>query len=170
MQFPRMLIDAVLRAARILQAIPGSSMPLVRLHAQLVRELGPAVGSYGEIYQQLKKRTDSFIVVDEARVLAGADGWPGVVREAYDSALEHAGLGSCARISLTSAQDGEPSCELLTALAATLADLTNGAAGDETMSEYLERAGQQLAELNRTIISGGTDRPTTPLPDLPPSR
>ena len=86
MQFPRMLIDAVLRAARILQTIPGSSMPLVRLHAQLVRELGPAVGSYGEIYQQLKKRTDSFIVVDEARVLAGADGWPGVVREAETDA------------------------------------------------------------------------------------
>ncbi len=169
MQLPRMLIDAVLRAARILQAIPGSSMPLVRLHAQLVRELGPAVGSYGEIYQQLKKRTDSFIVVDEARVLAGADGWPGLVREAYDSALEHAGLGSCARVSLTSAQDGEPSCELLTALAATLADLTTGAASDEAMSEYVERAGQQLAELNRTIISGETDRPTIPLRDLPPS-
>ena len=169
MQLPRMLIDAVLRAARILQATPGSSMPLVRLHAQLLRELGPAAGSYGEIYQQLKKRTDSFMVVDEARVLTGADSWPGFVREAYNTALEHAGLGSCARVSLTSAQDGEPSCELLTALAATLADLTAGAAGDEAMSDYVERAGQQLAELNRTIISGGTDRPTTPLPDPPPS-
>ena len=164
-----MLIDAVLRAARILQAIPGSSMPLVRLHAQLVRELGPAVGSYGEIYQQLKKRTDSFIVVDGARVLAGADSWPGRVREAYDSALQHAGLGSCAHVSLTSAPDGQPTCELLTALAATLAELTPGASDDQAMSDYVELAGQQLAEINRAIITGGTDRPTTPLRDPPPS-
>ena len=163
-----MLIDTVLRAARILQSAPGYSMPLRRLHAQLVRELGPGAGTYGEIYQQLRKRTDSFIVVDGARVLGGADTWPGQVREAYDSALEHAGLGSCIRVSLACAQEGEQSA-LLAALGTTVATLSTGAAGDPTMQPYVEGVARQLAELNRVIMAGGTDRPTTPLPDPPPS-
>jgi hypothetical protein len=162
-----MLIDTVLRAARILQTAPGYSMPLVRLHAQLVRELGVAAGSYGEIYQQLKKRTDSFIVVDAVRVLDGTESWPGVVREVYDAALAHAGLGSCVRVSLTSLQEGEAS-DLLTALGATLAQLAAGSTGDEALIEYLERGTQQLAEMNR-VMFGGTDRPTTLPPDPPPS-
>jgi hypothetical protein len=162
----RMLIDTVLRAARILQTAPGYSMPLVRLHAQLVRELGVAAGSYGEIYQQLKKRTDSFIVVDAARLLDGTESWPGVVREVYDAALAHAGLGSCVRVSLTSLQEGEATCDLLTALGATLAELRAGSAGDEALIEYLEHGTQQLVEMNG-VMFGGTDRPTTLPPDPP---
>jgi hypothetical protein len=168
MQFVRMLIDAVLRAARILQTSPGYSMPLARLHAQLIRELGPQAGSYGEIYQQLKKRTDSFIVIDAARVLSGADNWPSVVREAYDSALEHAGMGACARVTLTSAQEGECNCELVAEIGATVATLTACCDGDEALAAYVERAARQLAELHQ-LMSGGTDLPTTPLPDPPPS-
>ena len=162
-----MLIDTVLRAARILQSTPGYSMPLARLHAQLVRELGTEAGSYGEIYHQLKKRTDSFIVVDAARMLDGSDRWPLLIREAYDSALEHAGLGSCVRVSLTTGQEGEQTCDLLAALGATVADLTIAAAGDETLVDYVERAAQQLAELNRVMVNGGTALPTT-LPPGPP--
>jgi hypothetical protein len=162
-----MLIDAVLRAARILQSAPGYSMPLVRLHAQLVRELGSAAGTYGEIYRQLKKRTDSFIVVDGARVLDGSEKWPYLVREAYDSALENAGLGSCVRVSLTAAEGSEHSCELLAVLGATISDLALAATGDETLTVYVERAAQQLTELNRALITAGTDLPTTPPPDPP---
>jgi hypothetical protein len=162
------MIDAVLRAARILQATPGYSMPLVRLHAQLVRELGPQAGSYGEIYQQLKKRTDSFVVVDAARMLEGAELWPGIVREAYDSVLETAGFGSCVRVSLTATEEGEP-CALLAALSATMADLIRGAAGDATLQVYVERAAQELAELNRIVLSAGITLPTTPLRGLPPA-
>ena len=163
-----MLIDTVLRAARILESAPGYSMPLRRLHAQLVRELGPGAGTYAEIYQQLRKRTDSFIVVDGTRVLSGADTWPGQVREAYDSALEHAGLGSCIRVSLTSAQEGEHSA-LLAALGTTVAALTTGAAGDPAMQPYVESVARQLAELNRVIMTGERDRPTIPPPDPRPS-
>jgi hypothetical protein len=162
-----MLIDAVLRAARILQSAPGYSMPLVRLHAELSRELGSDAGTYREIYQQLKKRTDSFIVVDAARVLDGSDSWPYLVREAYDSALENAGMGSCVRVSLTSAEEGGASCDLLTALGATVASLAIAATGDETLTAYVERAAQQLAELNRVLVSCGTAHPTIPPPDLP---
>jgi hypothetical protein len=164
-----MLIDTVLRAARILQGTPGYSLPLARLHAQLVRELGAEAGSYGEIYQQLKKRTDSFIVLDAARVLDGSDNWPLLIREEYDSALEHAGLGSCVRVSLAAAQEGEQTCDLMGALGATLAELTIAATGDEALTGYVERAAQQLAELNRVVFSGGTARPTTLPPDPPPS-
>ena len=168
MQYVRMLIDAVLRAARILRTSPGNSLPLARLHAQLVRELGPQAGNYREIYQQLKKRIDSFIVIDAARVLDGADSWPSLVREAYDSALERAGMGSCVRVTLTSAQDGERSCELVTEIGATVAALQECSAGDEALTAYVARAARQLAELHE-IMSGGTGHPTIPPPDLPPS-
>lgn len=168
MQFIRMLIDAVLRAARILQTTPGYSMPLARLHAQLIRELGPEAGSYGEIYQQLKKRTDSFIVIDSARVLAGADSWPTPVREAYDSALEHAGMGACARVTLTAAEEGERTCALVSEIGTTVAALSESCAGDESLAAYVERAARQLALLHE-LMSGGTGPPTTPPPGPPPS-
>lgn len=168
MHIPRMLIDSLLRAAGILQNAPGYTMPLVRLHAQLICELGVRAGSYGEIYQQLKKRTDSFIVVDGARLLDGADSWPGFIREDYDAALEHAGLGSCVRVSLAATQEGDATCELMTALGATLAQLAAGTGTDDALSEYLERGTQQLAEINRVMFAE-RGRPTTPLRDPQPS-
>jgi hypothetical protein len=165
----RMLIDTVLRAARILHSAPGYSMPLSRLHAQLVRELGPGAGSYGEIYQQLKKRTDSFIIVDSARLLTGTDGWPGGVREAYDSALSHAGLGSCVRVTLTEPPIDGGAGDLLAAVGATLAELAATAPRDHALNGYVELGAQQLAEMNRLLFSGGTDHPTTPPRDPQPS-
>lgn len=169
MHVVRMLIDAVLRAARILQSQPGYSMPLLRLHAQLVHELGADAGSYRQIYQQLKKRIDSFIIADMPRVLGGTDGWPGGVREAYESALDHAGLGSCVRITLTETPAQGKPCDLLAALGATLADLAINSAADDELAAYVERGSQQLLEMSRIIPDAETARPTTPLPDPPPA-
>jgi hypothetical protein len=162
----RMSIDVVLRAAHILQTQPGFTMPLYRLHAQLVRELGAAVGSYGQIYQQLRNLTGSFALVDAPRLLNGTEAWPGQVQEAYDSALEGVGLGSCVRVMLTETEQKE-SCDLIAALSVTLGELAAQCGEDHVLTSYLAAANGQLPELNNAIISAETVRPTTPLRDPP---
>jgi hypothetical protein len=167
MHSARMLIDVVVRAARILQAQPGYTMPLFRLHAQLVSELGPEAGSYAQIYQQLKKRTDSFALLDTPRLLSGTDTWPGLLREAYDSVLERTGLGSCVRITLTETEQPQDSCDLMAALSVTLGELAARCSEDQALSAYVAAGNEQLTELHQAI-SAGIARPTTPLPNPPP--
>lgn len=161
-----MSLDTLLSAARILQSQPGYTMPLARLHAQLVRELGPAAGSYAQIYQALRNRTDSFLIVDAPRVLA-TDSWPGGVREAYDAAMQDAGLGSCVRVMLTETPPRHDA-DLLALLSTTLTELTVQCAGDRALTGYLERATVEIAELGR-LMAGAAGRPTTHPPDLPPA-
>lgn len=163
-----MSLDALLFAARILQAQPGYSMPLVHLHARLVRELGVRAGSYGEIYQALRKRTDSFAIVDAPRVLGGIDNWPGAVREAYDSALEQAGLGSCVRVVLTETPVAE-GAGLLAALSFTLAELAHSVGADRALAGYLERGALEVDEIARIMQDAEADHPTTLLPGPPPT-
>ena len=164
-----MMIDAVIRAASILQSQPGYSMPLVRLHAQLVREFGPAAGTYAEIYQQLRKRSDSFAILNTPRILGATDAWPGLVREAYDDALESAGFGSCVRVALTETQSETENADLLKALNVTLGELITRAADDENLAGYIESATHALAELNQVFTAAETSRPTTPPPDPRPA-
>jgi hypothetical protein len=163
-----MIIDALLNAKRILEMQPGYSMPLRQLHAQLVRELGPGAGSYGEIYQQLARKSDCFAILNAPRMLGG-DGWPGIVREQYDHALETAGLGACTRVTLTEPPGPESATDLLAVLSATLGEIISLADGDETLSAYIESATLDLAQLNRAITAAETILPTTPPPDPPPA-
>src|SRR4051812_33781539 len=94
-QTTRVNIKTLLRAAQILRAQPAHPMPLRALFAQLQRELGAESGTYTRLYLELKKRSDSFLLTDSPRLLDGANRWPMQVREAYDHALETAGLGAC---------------------------------------------------------------------------
>ena len=162
-----MLIEAILRAARILKAEPGYSMSLARLHAQLIAELGPQAGSYSEIYQQLQKRADSFMVLDSARRLDGTDSWPRPVREAYDHALDSAGFGSCVRVTLTEPPLEPEADSLISALSNTIADLCAACEHDPALEEFLQRAKEQVFELNGIMLASAEARPTTPLPDPP---
>ena len=164
-----MIIDAVLRAAGILRSQPGYTMPLARLHAQLVSELGPdAAGSYGQIYQQLRKRGDSFLLFDTPRFLGSAENWPGRVREAYEEALDQAGLGSCVRVTLTEVPPSAETAELITALNSTMSLLANSCVGDEALEEYVELGTQHVAALTRALSLAEIARPTTLPPDPPP--
>lgn len=165
----RMLIEAVLRAAHILRAQPGYTMPLSRLYAQLVQELGSEAGSYSQIYQQLQKRTDSFTLLNSPRVLAAADGWSGMVREAYSEALQQAGLGSCVRVALTEAAAEDSNNDLAAALSATVGELVMLCGKDVALAAYVERASHELTELGRVLVSAGTSLPTTHPPDPPPA-
>ena len=159
-----MLIDALLKAADILRLQPGHTMPLARLHTQLRDELG-SVGSYADLYRQLKKQPTSFALVDTARILGGTDGWSGLVRERYDSALDGAGLGSCIRVTLTELPETERSAEILAALTETVGALSGELENDRALQEYARRAVHELAELSR-VMSAAADHPTIPPPDL----
>ena len=160
-----MLIDAVLRAADILRRQPGHTMPLARLHTQLREELG-AVGSYADLYRQLKKRPASFALVDTARILGGSDGWSGFVRERYDSALDGAGLGCCVRVTLTELPENARGAEIVAALTATIGSLSAELERDPALHEYARRAVDELTEVSR-VMSAAAGHPTTPPPDLP---
>jgi hypothetical protein len=163
-----MIIDAVLNAKRILEMQPGYSMPLRQLHAQLVRELGPGAGSYSEIYQQLRRKSDCFALLNAPRVLGG-HAWPGTVREQYENALEHVGLGACTRVTLTDPPVQDSAADLIAVLSATLGEIVSQADGDEALAAYIESATIDLEQLNRVITGAGTTLPTTPPPGPPPT-
>jgi hypothetical protein len=158
-----MIIDAVLRAAGILRAQPDHTMPLARLHAQLIAELGAdAAGTYGQIYQQLRRQGDSFLLVDTPRFLRGSESWPGAVREAYAGALEAAGMGSCVRVTLTEVSGTAETEELITALHATMSVLAQCAGEDEALREYVAGGMRDVAEITRVLNLVETDHPTIP--------
>jgi hypothetical protein len=162
-----MLIEVVLRAAHILKSQPGYTMPLARLHAQLVKELGPHAGSYGQIYQQLHRRADSFLILDSPKKLAGTDSWPGAVREAYESALDHAGLGCCVRVTLTEAPPDRQATDILAALNLTMAELVMAQGQEPTVRDFVERAAEQLAEVSNVMLAAAATQPTIPARDPP---
>lgn len=160
-----MLIETILRAAQILRAQPGYTMTLSSLHAQLVAELGPRAGSYAEIYQQLRRRTDSFVLLNAPRFLA-AESWRGVLRES--GAGEPGAAGSFVRVALTEPL-GEEDSDLVAAVNATVSALAACCVNDLTLAPYVERAAIEAAELSRALANAGTGHPTTPPPDLPPA-
>jgi hypothetical protein len=163
----RMLIEVVIRAAHILRRQPGYSMPLTRLHAQLVHELGPQAGSYAEIYQQLRRRTDSFAFFNAPRALSSGDTWRGIVRDGSAAALDSAGMGSVVRVALTEALPREEASDLAAALNTTMSELAALCAQDTTLAAYIERATIEVTELSRVLTAVETDRPTTLPPDPP---
>ncbi len=160
-----MLIEVILRAAHILRAQPGYTMTLSSLHAQLVTELGPQAGSYVEIYQHLRKRTDSFVLLNAPRLLS-PEGWLGVVHE--NGAGSTGAAGSCMRVALTEPLDGEDS-DLVAAVNATISTLAACCVNDLTLAPYVERAAVEAAELSRVLANAAADHPTIPPPDPPPA-
>jgi hypothetical protein len=162
-----MLIEAVVRAAHILRKQPGYTMPLAHLHAHLVREFGPEAGTYGQIYRQLQKRAESFVVLDSAKRLAGTETWPRAVREEYSHALDNAGFGCCVRVTLTEALPQPEADGLIAALNSTMAHLVAASEQDAAIKDYVERATEQLAAFSRAMQAAAVALPTTLPPDLP---
>jgi hypothetical protein len=164
-----MKLDALLRAAQLLRAEPAHSMPLVKLHARLCDELGAGVGTYAEVYQQLKNRPQSFTVIDAPRLLNGTEGWPRHLREEYGAALESAGVGSCMRVTLTEPSDSG-NADAIALAGDTISALWRAAADDAELRDYLARASEQLEEIAATL-QAASEEPTTILrPGPPPSQ
>ena len=164
-----MKMDVLFRVVHILRTQPGCTMPLSRLYAQLVQELGSRAGSYAEIYQYLRRQTGSFTLLNVPRVLVSAEGSGGRVRETYDEALEDAGLGSLVQVALTEYIEEQDPADVATALTTTVGELARLCGDDLALSGYVERATHELVELTRVLAAVPAAHPTTPPRDLPPA-
>ncbi len=163
-----MTSETLLRAAQILRSQASHAMPLAQLHARLKQELGTGVGSYAHMYQQLKQQPGTFMIFDSPRLLLrGSERWPSQVREAYDQALDGAGLGACACVALAErpfeAEDGP-----IARAGASLSALWRAAENDSALCEFLKAATRQLDEISAILArDAAAAHPTTRLPDPP---
>lgn len=168
-----MKIEALLRAAQILRSQPTYAMPLTRLHAYLAEELGADAGTYRDIYLALKKRPQSFMVLDAPQLLTDAAG---------ETDLE-SNLGACVRVSLTEVAPGDQPTDALGMAAATVSELWQHGNADAVLHDCLSRAADQLEQIGALIANAdAAERPTThfrdphrrsespPPPKPPPSR
>lgn len=163
-----MKLEAILRAAQILRAQPAYAMPLVKLHARLAEELGTDAGTYAQIYLQLKKRPQSFMVVDSPRLLDGTDYWPAQVRGEYAAVLEGAGLGACVRVALTEVAVEDAQSGAIALAGTTMTELWNAGEHDPVVREYVARATRELEEISSLLSQDAeAERPTIPPPGLP---
>lgn len=145
-----MKLDALLRAAKILRTQPCYAMPLARLHACLTDELGSGAGTYGDVYRELKKRPESFMVLEPDPVL-------------------EPGLGSYVHVTLIEDTVADDPCDVVAMATATLNELWQRASADNVIQDYLAHATDQLAQLNSLITPAGeAERPTTRARDLLP--
>jgi hypothetical protein len=133
-----MKLDALLRVAQILRSQPAYTMPLARLHRCLAEELGTDAGTYAQMYQELKKRPHSFMVLDSPRLLD---------HEAYGALLEEAGLGACTRIALADLGAGEDLTSAISIAGATLSELWLRAETDPVLREYLVQAATEMERI-----------------------
>ncbi|MGQ0561951.1 MAG: hypothetical protein ACT443_08775 [Gemmatimonadota bacterium] len=153
-----MKLDTLLRAAQILRSQPAYAMPLARLHARLAEEFGGEAGSYARMYQELKKRPQSFMVLDSPRL---------VEDDRYDDLLEGTGLGACTRVALAEAIEEEAPGALNMA-GATLAELWPKTEADPVLREYLAQAMRELEAISAAAADGAPAHPTTPARDPRP--
>lgn len=137
-----MKLDVLVRAAQILRSQPGYVMPLSRLHACLSAELGADIGSYGDVYRELKRRPHSFMVHDGPHLLADA---------ACDGLLAGVGLGACARVSLADGGLDGPPADAFGLATATLSELWQRAAPDVVLHDCLARAAEELEEITSLV-------------------
>ena len=135
-----MNLDALLRAAQILRSQPARTMPLGRLHACLADELGNDAGTYAHIQAELKKRPQSFMVLEVPRLTAD---------DAYESVLEGAGVSGCTWVTL--AEGPGEDLDALGVATATLTELWTRIEADPTLREYLLHAAQQLEALGEAL-------------------
>src|SRR5687767_13901904 len=93
-------------AARMLRR-NGYSASVRQLHTMLVREHGPRVGSYHELYDRLKRKHERFALVDRTDPLIPDPTWSGEARLRYAEALQGAGIDLTPVVSLVQT-DTEP--------------------------------------------------------------
>ena len=140
-------MQSILRAAEILRLQPGAAMSAPQLHARLVRELGPAAGSYAEMCHLLKNRPQSFMVLDAP----------------YCALLKDAGIESEARVALV--ENDDPSTSALDVASQSMGSLWQNAQHDEELRAFLSGALEQLVEIGEVMKGDEAARPTTPPPD-----
>ncbi|MGQ0813681.1 MAG: hypothetical protein ACT4O1_04375 [Gemmatimonadota bacterium] len=151
-----MNLNALLRAAQILQSQPTYTMTLTRLHACLAEEIGSEAGSYAQMYLELKKRPRSFMVIDAPRLIDS---------EEYEQLLEGAGLGPCTRVGLAEVGAEPDRSGALGLAGSTLTELWQKTEGDPELRAYLSHAASELERISSQLSAdAGAARPTTHAP------
>lgn len=137
-----MKLDTLLRVAQILRSQPAYTMPLSRLHKCLAEELGPEAGTYAQMYHELKKRPQSFMVLDSPRLLD---------HEAYGGLFDDAGLGACTRIALAELGAGDDLTSAVSIASATLSELWTRADTDPVLRDYLVQAAREMERISDAL-------------------
>ena len=127
-----MKLDALLRAAQILAAHPAGTMPLADLHICLADEIGAEAGTYAQMHAELKKRPQSFMVLEAPRLIE-------------DEHYEGAGLRQCTWVTLAEGPTDEQ--DALSIAGSTLTELWARTDTDSSLREYLTEGARQLEAL-----------------------
>lgn len=151
--------------AEMLRRSATKQLSLQQLHGLLVREIGGAAGSYHDLLSRLKRVSPRFLVLDRPDPLRNNTGWSWEVREAYVSALDHAGIDLSPLVSFAPAQvaaEDDPA-DVIAVLRSTLVRLTPQLAQDPAISEDIVAALSGITNLSVPAM------PTTILPRDPPA-
>lgn len=92
--------DITDRVAALLRTAATPSVPLSRVHVALVAEVGPGLGSYAQLRNELARRSDLFLLLEPHSPLADAAAWSGGSRTEYEAALVDAGADGGLRVAL----------------------------------------------------------------------
>jgi|GEM_PF-522906 hypothetical protein len=162
-----MLSEIEQRVLTLLRNDPEPMVPLARIHAALVAELGPRIGTYAQLHDRLRRRPDLFLLLDPLPLPWSADTWSGDVQDEYRNALREAGIDTGPRVALA-APDVElppppptahPAARVLCTLQESLVHLWSCAADDpELQAEVVEALGQ-AEEIRRVLEDLAAPRP-----------
>ncbi|MFW6079595.1 MAG: hypothetical protein ACODAE_08240, partial [Gemmatimonadota bacterium] len=97
--------DALVEARTIdlLRRVGDAPVPLPRLYADVVRELGPVVSGPDQLRDRLRRRPERFIVLEPPGDPAWTDLWSDEARRRYAAALERTALSPEPRVALAPA-------------------------------------------------------------------
>lgn len=164
-----MVTEIEQRILALLRSDPDPMVPLTRLHAALVAELGPRGGTYAQLHQRIRRRPDLFLLLEPLSVPWSDDGWGIDLQREYERALRDAGLDTGPRVALATpdseppaASGADPAAPVLRMLQESLVHLWASAADDPQLQAELVEALGQAEELRRVLQALPPDDPAPP--------
>jgi hypothetical protein len=154
-----MMSEIEQRILTLLRSDPEPMVPLSRIHAALVAELGPRSGTYAQLRERIRRRPDLFLLIEPIPTPWSDDSWPAELRGEYERALREAGLDAGPRVAIAGVDDGPlglatpapGAAPVLRALQASLVQLWAAAAGDPQLQPELVEALGQAEEVRRVL-------------------
>ena len=156
------MIDSIeTLATEQLRSHNGQTMTLSDLHATLVDELGPAAGTYHQLYQRLKRSRHRFVLFERRNAVYPGE-FPDECRTDYERALRTAGFDLSPVVTL--APESDESSDVLSTLRETLLTLSKTLASEDAVaSELIETVNAlEQAPWPRDEAPQPTSRPRRP--------
>lgn len=167
------------RVLALLRNDPDPMVPLTRIHAALVAELGHRCGTYAQLHERLRRRPDLFLLLEPLPMPWAAGGWPADLQDEYRHALREVGLDAGPRVALAT-QDADPpplpaaahpAAPVLRTLQESLVHLWSCAADDPELQAELVEALGQAEEIRRFLqdvaAPDAGQTPSRPTPQEP---